>query len=645
MAPDSKLEETPLHLDKYEIQPRKLSHRRDLLIGVVAVGLSLFQLYTSWRGPFENLVQRSIHLAFVFTIVFAIYPLKREGVKRNQILLIDWILIVFSIICTIWVMINHVRFIENPAEISTADFAFGAIMTLIVLEGARRIIGPALSVMAIFFILYAIFGAYVPGSLGHQGFTLQTIIENLYTSPRGIWGFITGISASLIAGFLIFGSLLQKMGGGETFVDLSLKIAGKSHGGPAKVSCFSSAFFGTISGSAVANVVVDGVFNIPLMKGLGYKKEFAAAVEATASSGGQLVPPIMGAGAFVMAEILGIPYIRVAVAAAIPAALFYLGIYSSIHFEAQRMHLKPLASNMIPPWKKILPKSPSFFLPTSVLVYLLSVGYSPTLSVFYAIMVSIGWYLISSGNRSTLKIRLKHIIVALDLGGRTIVMVAALCACAQVVVCMLNMTGIGVKLCQMIINLGHGITFLTLLFGMCISLVLGMGIPTTAAYVLTASVVAPALMPMAPHPLAAHLFIFYYAVIAAITPPICGAVYVASAIAGSNWWRTAWIASRLGLSGFIAPLMFFYAPTLLCFGNPLDVIINSITASLGIIALSAAVMGFLLKEISWIERLLLLSAAFLTINPGLMTDIIGLLIMVAVYVEQKLRQEKGADTK
>lgn len=643
MAADPKSGKTDLRIDEYEAQPRRLSERKELVIGIVAVALSLFQLYTSWRGPYVNLVHRPVHLAFVFTLLFSLYPLKRKSSNRNQILFLDWILMALTMACTIWVIVHHTRFIENPLDAGTMDLVLGGIMTLIVLEGARRIIGPPLSVMAILLVLYATFGAYLPGSLGHQGFTLRTVVENLYTSPRGIWGFITGISASLIAGFLIFGAMLEKMGGGETFVDLSLKIAGKSHGGPAKVSCFSSAFFGTISGSAVANVVVDGVFNIPLMKGLGYRREFAAAVEATASTGGQLVPPIMGAGAFVMAEILGIPYIRVALGAAIPAFLFYLGICSSIHFEAQRMHLKPLSADMIPPWKKILPKSPSFLLPTSVLVYLLSMGYSPTLSVFYSILVSIGWHLVTSRNRETLKRRLKLIITALDFGGRTIVMVAALCACAQIVVCMLNMTGLGVKLCQMIIELGHGITSLTLLLGMCISLILGMGIPTTAAYVLTASVIAPALVPLGSQPLAAHLFVFYYAVIAAITPPICGAVYVASAIAQANWWRTAWIASRLGLSGFIVPFMFFYAPTLLLSGDLTLIIVNCITACIGIVALSAAVMGFLVRKTSWVERLLLIAAALLTIDPGPVTDVMGVIILATIYVLQKLRYKQEGE--
>ncbi len=645
MAPEINAKE--IQIDEYESQPRKLTARTDLIVGIIAISLSLFQIYTSWIGPFENLIQRSIHIGLAFTILFAIYPPTKRSVKRNQILWTDWIIIGLSLVCTIWVILNTNRFIEYPGDSTTIDLVLGGVLTLLILEGARRVIGPPLPVIAIIAILYALFGHHLSGQFAHKEFSIRMIIDSLYTSSIGIWGLITGISASLIAGFLIFGVMLEKTGGGETFVDLALKIAGRSHGGPAKVSCFSSAFFGTISGSAIANVVVDGVFNIPLMKSLGYKKEFAGAVEATTSTGGQLMPPVMGAGAFIMAEILGIPYARVAIGAAIPALLFYWGCYWCIHFEAQRLHLKPLTSDMIPSFrKKILPRSLPFFLPVSILVYLLAIGYNPPLSVLYSLLVSMGWHLISVRNKETFKIRLKQVIVSLDIGGRTICVVAALCACAQIVVCMINMTGIGVKLCELIIGLSHGYTFMTLFLGMFICLILGMGIPTTAAYILASSVIAPAITSLGGLPLSAHLFIFYFAIIAAITPPVCGAVYVASAIAQSNWWKTGWIATRLGLSGFIIPFVFFYSPSLLLYGKPTDIVINSISAFMGVGALSAAVMGFFLKRLSWIERLLLCAAGFLLVDPRFLTDITGLLLIGGVYINQKYNlipktQEKG----
>ncbi len=542
-----------------------------------------------------------------------------------------------SLACTIWVIFNGDRFIENFGEALPIDMVFGIALVLIILEAGRRVLGPVLPLLALVTILYALLGGYVPGSWAHRGFSLSTIIMHLYTTSIGIWGLVVSISATIIPGFLIFGVMLEKTGGGETFVDLALRIAGRAHGGPAKVSCFSSAFFGTISGSAVANVVVDGVFNIPLMKGLGYKKEFAGAVEATTSTGGQIMPPVMGAGAFIMAEMLGISYARVAIGAAIPALLYYLGCFSAIHFEAQRLHLRPVPAEMIPSLrKKILPRCLPFVLPVAILVYLLSTNYSPTLSVLYAVLVSAAWHLVSVRNMATLKIRVKQIIAALDGGGKAVVMVAALCACAQIVVAMFSLTGMGVKFSQMIINLSGGSTFLTLFFGMIICLILGMGVPTTAAYVLAASVVVPVLAMLGGNTFSGHLFIFYFAIISAITPPVCAAVYVASAIAHSNWWKTGWIATRLGLSGFIIPYIFFYAPTLLMYGDPIYIIINCATAVFGVISLSAGVMGFLRRPLSWIEHILLIGAGLMLVDPHFLTDVIGLAIFGAVYLNQRL---------
>ena len=564
---NSSAQEIPL--DDFEAQPRALSFRMDLLAGILATSLSLFQLYTSWVGPFDIFIQNPIHVAFAFTIVFLTYPVIRRGRKRDEILWIEWILVAAALVTTIWVMIHAEQYIEDPRGSGTIDLVLGTVIILLILEAARRILGPVLPIIATLTILYALLGQYLPGSWSHKGFSFRMTLEHLYMGTNGIWGLVTGISATIIPGFLIFGVLLEKTGGGKTFVDIALRIAGKSHGGPGKVSCFSSALFGTISGSAVANVVVDGVFNIPLMKRLGYKAELAAAIEATNSTGGQIMPPVMGAGAFIMADILGMPYSRVAIGAAIPAILFYLGCFFAIHFEAQRLHLKPIPAEMIPSFRKdIFPQSLPFFLPVVVLVYFLSTGYSPSLSVLYSVVISAAWHLVTARNMETLKIRLKQILKSLDGGGRAVVTVAALCVCAQIVVSMFNMTGLGVKFTEAIVELSQGSIFLTLLFGMMICLVLGMGIPTTAAYVLAASVVAPTLVNLGAPAFSAHLFIFYFAIISAITPPVCGAVYVASALARSNWWKTGWIAVRLGLSGFIVPFFFFTPLPCFCSADP-----------------------------------------------------------------------------
>ena len=626
-----------IELEQFENQPRELGKKGDLLLGVLMVALSLFQLYTSWQGSFPDLIQRSIHLFFVIPAAFLMYPPIKKIAGRNTILLFDKILILLTIISTLWVAFNYERIMLNPGYSTNIDLLLAPIMILVILEAARRILGPVLPMLVLLLIGYALLGPHLPGDWAHHGFSLKTILASLYLEPDGIFGYVVGISATLIAGFLIFGVILSETGGGETFVDLAKCLAGRSHGGPAKVSCFSSAFFGTISGSAVANVVVDGVFNIPLMKNLGYKKEFAAGVEATTSGGGQIVPPIMGAGAFIMAEILGISYTRIALSAIIPAFLYYTGCFFGVHFWAQRANMKPLPPELIPSFKKqILPKSGPFIIPVAVLVYFLSIGRNPALSVFYSLVLAFLSYLLFPNKGLSFGAKLKKIIKSLDLGGRAIVMVASLCACAQMVIGLLTVTGLGIKVSELVVSASGGNIFLALVLTMVVAIIMGMGVPTTAAYVLAASVCVPPLMKLGISPLSAHMFTFYFAILSAITPPVCPAVYIASALAHSNWVKTAWVAMRLGLAGFIVPYMFYFAPTLLLQGSVLDIILNSATAFLGIVSLSAGIMGFWLRRLSPSDRLILMVCGFLLIDPGLYTDIGAFVGLAYVLMGKRL---------
>jgi TRAP transporter 4TM/12TM fusion protein len=440
-----------------------------------------------------------------------------------------------------------------------------------------------------------------------------------------------------VAGFLIFGSVLFYTGGGEIFVDLAKAIAGRSYGGPAKVSCISSALFGTISGSAVANVVVDGVFNIPLMKRLKYKSEFAAAVEATASTGGQLVPPVMGAGAFIMAELTSSPYLKIAFAATIPALLYYVGVASSVHFEARKSGLERIPKELIPAFGKTLPKSAPLFVPIAFLIYLLIQGYDPTTSVFWATVASVGLYFITARSVDRLKERIRNLVSALEAGGKAMILVACLCACAQIVIGMFNLAGLGIRISEAVIGLSAGSKFLGLFFTMIVCIVLGMGLPTTAAYVLAASVTGPALTKLGLSPVAAHLFVFYFAIISAITPPVCAAVFAASAIAKSNWLPTGWLAVRMGMGGFMAPFLFAYCPPLLLMGSPLEIIWNSLVSALGVMAMAGAVMGYFGDRCKWYESLALAIGALFLLKPGLITDLIGLGTVVSIYIFQKRR--------
>jgi TRAP transporter 4TM/12TM fusion protein len=624
--------------DKGEAEARKLLGGMATFASVMAILLTLFQLYTSFAGAFPNLIQRSIHIGFVFVLAFVLYPATVKRSPKGRFSFPDLLMMILGVITCIYIVLNYDRIMLEPGISNNWDLILGTIATLLVLEMTRRVLSWILPAIATLAILYAYFGPYLPEAFAHRGFSLNYILETLYVSPAGLWGIVTGVSATVVAGFLIFGSILYYTGGGEIFVDLAKAIAGRSHGGPAKVSCISSALFGTISGSAVANVVVDGVFNIPLMKRLGYKADFAAAVEATASTGGQIMPPVMGAGAFIMAELIGIPYLKIALAAAIPALLYYLGVTASVHFEAKKSNLQRIPKELIPSIKKTMPKSAPLFVPVVVLIYLMVQGYAPTTAVFWAIVVSVGMYFLSVRRIAQFLEKGRNMLSALEAGGKSIVLVAALCACAQIIIGMFNLSGLGIKISEMIIGLSAGIKLLALFFTMVVCLILGMGIPTTAAYVLAASVAGPALFKLGVAPIAAHLFVFYFAIISAITPPVCAAVYAAVAIAKSNFLKTGWLAVRMGLAGFIAPYLFIYRPPVLLIGSPWEIIWASLVTSVATLALAGGVIGYFGSKGRWYENLMLLVGAGLLIKPGLLTDIMGFIIVAALFLMQKRRE-------
>jgi len=624
-----------------EAEARALHGGLSILVRVILVAFALFHVVTSapFVGAYPNLIQRSVHLGFAFVLCFLLYPARPRWSLARRPSVADWVFAVASVTGFVYVIVQYDWIMENPADSTHVGVVLGTIVTLLTLEAARRTIGPPFAILAGLSIAYGVFGDWIPGTWGHRGFSWTAMQEGLYLSSQGILGPVTGISATMVANFLLFGAVLQYTGGGETFVDLAKLLAGRSHGGPAKVSVFSSAFFGTISGSAVANVVVDGIFNIPLMKRLGYKPEFAAAVEATASTGGQLMPPVMGAGAFIMAELLQVPYLQIAIAAALPAILYYLGCGAAIHFEARRLKLELIPRSMLPrarevfAWRRSLP----LFGPVIFLVYFLLAGYTAGASTFWSIIVAVAIYLASATSRDDLRKRARGVVEALEAGGKSIVLVATLIAAAGVIIGMINLTGVGVKLSEFIIGTSGQSLLAALFLAMLVCIVLGMGLPTTAAYVLAASVVAPALINLGTLPLAAHLFVFYFAIISAITPPVCAAVYVAAAIARANWLKTGIIATRLGLAGFIVPYMFVYAPALLLEGPVLEIALASVTACLGVIALAAGTMGFLVRPTRWVERIALISAALLLIKPGLASDALGLALFGSVLFVQRLR--------
>ncbi len=619
---------------------RALSGSMAILLTIVAISMSLFHLYTAGYMVFTAMVQRSIHLCFALTLIFLLYPAMAKS-PRGRVPLIDWVFILLSVISCLYITVNWEALSEavRIAEPTLVDMALGIIATLLVLEATRRTAGMALPIVAIVFVLYGFLGPYMPGILNHPGIPLNQFIGMNYLFSEGIFGMPLGVSATFIVIFIIFGGFLQESGGGKFFIDLACAFFGVVRGGPAKIAIFSSGFFGTISGSAVANVVATGTFTIPMMKRIGYRPHFAGAVEAVASTGGLIMPPVMGAAAFVMAEILGIPYISICLAAAIPAVLYYFSLFVFIDLEAAKTGLKGIPQEEKPLIKQVLRAGGHLLIPPALLVYLLAVvHWSPMKAGFYAILATV----VVAMMRKNTRLDGRKLVSALRKGATGALQVAAVCACAGIVISIVSITGLGLTFSSVLIQLAHGNLFLLLVLAMIASLILGMGLPATPCYIILAVLAAPAIVEMKISPMAAHLFVFYFGCISAITPPVAVAAYAGAAIAGSDAMRTGYTAWRLGLAAFIVPFMFIYGPPLIMVGTIIEIIQASVTALIGVAFLAASIQGFFLARLVPVERIFLFGAALLLIKPGWMTDLTGIVIgmIIAVIHVSRYRKER-----
>ena len=602
----------------------------------VAIAMALFHIYTAGTGAW--VLQNTVHLMFAFLLIFITYPPRKRSPNRNVVQIWDVVLTVLGLIGNVYYMLNLNRILYDLGYLSptTLDLILGGIMVILVLEAARRTVGLALPILATIALLYAFFGPYFPGHWAHSGFSIKDIIASLYLGELGIYGAIIRVSACVIAIFVIFGGLLVQTGGGEVFIRLAYAITGRLTGGPPKVAVISSMLFGMISGSTAANVATTGVFTIPLMKSKGYKPHFAGAVEAAASSGGQIMPPIMGAGAFIMADILGISYFKIAISALIPAILYYLGCWMAVQFEAKRLGIPPDPDAGKIPLKEMFAGSHTLFIPLILLIVLLASMYTPTTCAFWSFISALLLYLISQRSRKKLWEALKKVMKALEAGAHTAAFVASMAAVVQLVVAVVGMTGLAVKFSSVIIALSGQSLLIALALGMVVTIILGMGVPTVAAYILGISVVAGAFINVGVKPLPAHLFIFYYAVLAGVTPPVALGAYVGAAIAGAHWFRTALTACRIGFAGFLVPFMFVYNPTLLGQGPILWVTIGFLSACIGVIALAASMIGYLIKPANFIERALLFGAAIALIDSRLSTDLIGYALFgMALFLQKR----------
>ena len=605
-------------------------------MSVVAAGMAVFVLYTSVQGPWPPLVNRALFLGLGFVLMFGLYPVCRG--RPGGVGILDVACMVAGVAGCLYIIVQEPWIMENPAESTRESFWLGLVLVVLVLEGMRRTIGWPFVAVALAMIAYAYFGSLMPGRWAHRGFDLPTIVETLYLTDRGMWGTVTGIVATVVAMYVIFGSVIFSTGGGDTFVNLSLWLAGRATGGAGKVATVASGLFGMLSCSAAANAATVGAFTIPMMRRLGYRREFAAAVEAAASTGGQVMPPIMGAGAFVMAELLQISYRQIALAATIPALLYYLGVGATIHFEARKAGLRPVPSEMIPPLRQTLTwgKASPLLIPVVILSWLLLIGRTPQLAAFWATTAGLVLHVLLTSWKPGETVRRAHgALRAIESGGRALVMLVFLGAGAQIIIGMITLTGVGIRLSELLITASGGSLVVALLITALICTVLGMGVTTTADYILAASVIGPALVALGLTPFVANLYIFYWASSSAVTPPVAAAVFVAAGLAGSDVVRTGIIACRLAIAAFLAPFMFVYAPALLLQGSPMEILVTSVASAVGVVALAAAIGGFFARPASLLDRALLLAAGGLLVVPGLRTGLLGLGLLAVVWAKQR----------
>jgi len=606
------------------------------IVAGIAIGMSVYHIYTGAFGSPEALLHRSIHLLFALTLVFIVYPFSKEKPRRW----LDYLMLGLSISSIIYLFWNYDYFITRYPYVhplSKADLIMGIILIVMLLEAARRSIGLAMPVTAVIFIIYAYLGPHMPGLMRHAGFNTEVIVDQLYMTTEGIFGIPLGVSATYVILFVIFGAFLERSGGGQFFMELAMATTGKSRGGPGKIAVISSSLFGTISGSAVANVMVTGQFTIPMMKRTGFQPHFAGAVEATASTGGQIMPPVMGAAAFVMAEFTGLPYITVCKHALIPAVLYYISVFMAIHFEALRTNLRGMLDT-VPKLGMVLLTKGHLLLPVAVILYLMFAGYTPMYACIFAI-ISV---LILANFRRETRMGILKILEALEEGAKGTLSVAVACACAGIVIGVINLTGLGLKFTSFVLFLAGESLAPALLFTMGAGIILGMGLPTTAAYIVMAALLVPALVKLGIPTIAAHMFAFYYAIISAITPPVALAVYAGAGLAGANMWKTGLAAVRIGAPGFIVPFMFAYSPSLLFVGSPITILTSIATSTLGVVMLAAGMIGWFIRKTNILERLFLLSGSILLIKPGIYTDLVGLIILAAVIASQKFRKKDAA---
>ena len=626
---DSNEEITNL-IEKYDAESRyrTLKGLPGKLISLWLAAMSLFHLATAGLVTMPLAIQRAVHLTFSITAVFILYPATRRGAK-DRTPWYDWLLAAagFSVIGYIVVFFNEIsRRGANPTDM---EIYLGIAAIVLIVEGGRRIVGNVLPCLSIIFLAYCYFGNYVPGIFQIRGYSLSRIIQHMYLTPEGIFGLALGVSATFVIVFIIFGAFLSHSGGARFFNELARAVAGGRPGGPAKVAVVASGLLGTISGSSVANVATTGAFTIPLMKRVGYQPYYAGAVEACASTGGQLMPPIMGAGAFIMSEFLGIPYLTIAGAAVIPAFLYYAAIFTNVHIRARKKGLQGLPKEQLPALKEVMRADGHLVIPVIVIIATLLMKYTPLRAGFIGVISVI---VVSSLKKNT-RMSFATIFKALEDGARGALGVAMACALVGFIVGTSSLTSLGLTISNNIIEIAGGNLLLTLVMAMCACIILGMGLPTTANYIVCSTIIAPALIGMSVLPLAAHLFVFYFGIMADITPPVCLAAFTGAGIAGASPSKTGFTATRIAIASFMLPYCFVYNPMLLLQRVVYwELAILVISAFLGVMMLAGALEGWLFRDLRVAERAVIGAAAVAAIHHDITVSVCSIVVLLAAAV-------------
>jgi len=600
------------------------------LIAAGGAGITLFIVSTMLFYPLPAMMQRAGVLMLSLFIIFMQYPLFP---KRKALAWIDWLWAALSIVVCAYVLWDFEDLVNRMGDMNDIDKVMATLCVIMVLDATRRSIGWPLPIVTGLFLAYASFGSHLSGNFGHRGYDVHRILNQMYMTTEGVFGIPLGVVVTIVFLFILFGTFLERSGGGQFFINLAVSLAGRLRGGPAKIAVIASGLMGMISGSSIANVATVGTFTIPLMKRVGYRPEFAGAVESAAATGGQIMPPVLGAAAFIMSEFTHTPYLTIVVLSIVPACLYYLSLFMNVHFEACRTGLEGMPEEEIPKTSKVLADGWIFILPVVTLIVVLTMGYSPARAAFSAM----GLLIVTSFLKSSTRIGPKIFWESLVSAGRNTVGIAAACACAGIIVGTVSMTGLGIKFANLIEQISQGHLIFALMFTAVASLVLGMALPTTANYIVQASVAAPALVALGMPVLTAHMFVFYFGVFADITPPVALAAYTAAGIAKGDPMKTGAIATRCVIVGFIVPFLFVYHPGLILRGPLEDMIMMIPSTALAVIALSAFVGNYLQRGCTVWERFALLASGILLITPGWVTDLAGLVLLVLVFLWQRKR--------